>query len=365
MNKQLVTNYNIKRFTDQCFDREEQKAADIVKGILDARSPRISDIANEMEGNYDANYKTIQRFIADNEPKEALHRLYDEDSPFVLGDPTDIERPQAKKTDYVGKLKSKKLGFQILTLTTPYSGRAIPFNFITYSSKTIGAEMSSRNMEHSKALGELKELLGAKILVLDREFSYEGLFAEMAVSDIQFVIRLMTGNKPSVLNEEGEKISLTVGIGEEVHYENVYYKGKVKVNIAGKWEKGFHQPLWVISSLNLKPGKALGIYGLRMKIEESFRDLKNLLNLDKIMNKGQVNMEKMVALVMLAYSIGLLMGEELRNRVYKGRKWKLYSGLFVLLKRKIHISRQLLADVIDCVYLLFMKIVLGHVRTHV
>ena len=123
MNKQLITNYNIKRFTDQCFDREKQKAADIVKGILDARSPRMSDIANEMEGNYDANYKTIQRFIADNEPKEALHRLYDEDSPFILGDPTDIERPQAKKTDYVGKLKNKKLGFQILTLATPYSGR--------------------------------------------------------------------------------------------------------------------------------------------------------------------------------------------------------------------------------------------------
>jgi len=173
MNKENATKDNIKQFTDQCFDRESGKAAGIIKGVLDARSPRISDISNAMDGNPDANYKSIQRFIDHNEPKEALHRLYDEDSSIVLGDPTDIERLQAKKTEYVGKLKDKQLGFQILILATPYQGRAIPFSFVAYSSRTIGTEMRSRNMEHSKAIGELKELLGDKILVLDREFSYE------------------------------------------------------------------------------------------------------------------------------------------------------------------------------------------------
>ena len=58
-----------------------------------------------------------------------------------------------------------------------------------------------------------------------------------------------------------------------MHYEGVYYKGKVKVNLAGKWEKGFNKPLWVIGSL--KPSELLGVYGLREKIEEMFRDLKN------------------------------------------------------------------------------------------
>ena len=109
MNNQHVSIDNIKEFTDQCFDRDTEKAAIIIKGILDAHSPRLSDISNAMEGNSDANYKTIQRFIDKNEPKESLQRLYDEDSSFVLGAPTDIERPQAKKTEYVGKLKDKKL----------------------------------------------------------------------------------------------------------------------------------------------------------------------------------------------------------------------------------------------------------------
>ncbi len=364
MSKGITSKRNIKRFTDQCFDRESEQAARIIKGVLDACSPRISDIADAMDGNYDANYKAIQRFIEDDKPKEALNRLYNEESEYVLGDPTDIERPQAGKTDYVGKLKNKKLGFNIMFLATPYRGRAIPFSFITYSSRTIGAEMSSRNMEHIKCIGELKELLGDKILVLDREFSYELMFAEIAETDMRYAIRLKTGNLPTILNEEGEKISLTVGIGEEVHYEGVYYKGKVKVNLAGKWDHGFKKPLWVIGSL--KPSELPGVYGLREKIDESFRDMKNLLNLDKIMNKKQINMEKMVALVALAYIIGFLMGEQVRDQAYGGsRKWEQNSGLFILLKRKIRLAKEALAQALQDAYILFSRIVLGNVRTHV
>ena len=362
MNMKYVKHSTIKRFTDQCFDRESEKAARIVKGVLDAQSPRLSDIANAMEGNPEANYKTIQRFIDKHDTKAALHRLHDGDSEIVIGDPTDIERLHAKKTEYVGELKSKKLGFQVLVLSTPYRGRAIPFSFISYSSKTISSQLRSRNMEHIKSIAELQELLEDKILVLDREFSYELLLEEMSEANIRYVIRLNTGNRVTILDEEGNKISLTVSIGQEVHYEGVYYKGKVKVNIAGKWEKGFKEPIWVMGSL--KPSELLRVYGLREKIEESFRDLKNLLNLDKVMNKKQDNMEKMVALVLLAYTIGLLIGEQIRDQVYTGRKWKLYSGLFILLKQKLRLAKAAFAQVIERAYLLFCRIVFGSVQTH-
>jgi hypothetical protein len=94
-----------------------------------------------MDGNPDANYKMIQRFLDNNDPRENLHRLFNEDTQFIIGDPTEIHRLSAKKTKYVGKIgKGKKLGFWMLTLSSPYKGRAIPFNFITYSSKTIKRE---------------------------------------------------------------------------------------------------------------------------------------------------------------------------------------------------------------------------------
>jgi hypothetical protein len=40
-------------------------------------------------------------------------------------------------------------------------------------------------------------------------------------------------------------------------------------------------------------------------IEECFRNMKNLLGLEKLMNQQSAYMEKMVALIMIAYAIGL------------------------------------------------------------
>ncbi len=90
MNMKYVKQSNIKRFTDQCFDRDSEKASSIIKGILDARSPRISDVSHAMEGtSSDSNYRSIHRFLDRNDPKESLHRLYDDESPYVIGDPTE------------------------------------------------------------------------------------------------------------------------------------------------------------------------------------------------------------------------------------------------------------------------------------
>ena len=366
VNKDIIRLTDIHRFAAECFDGigESEKAARILQGIIDARSPRISDISHAMHGNPEANYKSIQRFLDTSDPRRNLSRLYEEQAPFVIGDPTDIQRYQARKTKYVGKLKDgKTLGFQILLLAFPYRGRAIPFNFITYSSKTIADECRSRNMEHYRGIRELKEFLGGKPLVLDREFSYEGLFADMNREGLKFVIRLNTGARPTILDKEGRKITYSISPGEKVLLRGVCYKGKITVNLAGLREKGFREPLWVIS--NLKPEEALEIYRARMKIEESFKDLKSLLGLDKIMNKSRERMEKMVAMVMLAYAIGLLIGEDIRDRIYTGKKWKLFSGLFIILKQRLNLTRKTLRDIINRVHLHFREMVLGNVRSYV
>jgi hypothetical protein len=38
----------------------------MIEGIMDAKSPRISDIADAMPGEYEANYKAVQRFLAES-----------------------------------------------------------------------------------------------------------------------------------------------------------------------------------------------------------------------------------------------------------------------------------------------------------
>jgi hypothetical protein len=110
-----------------------------------------------------ANYKTIQRFLAEVDLKYTLQRLFQEEAEFVIGDPTEIQRPQAKHTEYVGHLSDgKTLGYWLLVLATPFRGRAIPFHFISYSSTAINAQATSRNQEHFRAFADIKALLGER-----------------------------------------------------------------------------------------------------------------------------------------------------------------------------------------------------------
>ena len=125
-----------------------QDASEILRGIMEAHSPRLSDIAAQMPGNEAACYKRIQRFLQENDPQAILKLLFNEEADFVIGDPTQIERPHANKTKYVGTLMDGETkGFWMLTLATPLRGRAIPFHFLTYSSRKIEDEPSSRNLE--------------------------------------------------------------------------------------------------------------------------------------------------------------------------------------------------------------------------
>ena len=318
-------------------DRALDKAQAITSGILKARSCRMSEIAREMEGSESANYKCIQRFVSKQGLKANLLRLYQEEAPFLIGDPTEMPRPDARKTEYVGKLSDGQTsGYWLLILATPYHGRAIPCHFVSYSSAIIGTEVTSRNRYHYRAFVEVKELLGEKPLVLDREFSYLELLQALVVEQVNFVIRLKLG--AYVFDSEGKQVALSVKKGERRILNKVFYMGKVFVNLIGWWHEGFQEPMWIRTNLPAEQGRSF--YLQRMKIDESFRDLKNLLGMDKMMFQKRQWMEQMVSLALLAYAIALILGETLRSHLFpeSSRKRKLYSGLFVFLKLKLSIS---------------------------
>jgi len=376
---------NTHEFTRYLFDdkKHAKTAADIAHAILDATSPRISDISHRMSGSPAANYKAVQRFLDQTDPQEALLRLFQPDAPFVIGDPTEMSRPYARKTSYVGTLSDGETrGFWLLVLATPFRGRAIPCSFVTYSSQTINDQCTSRNLEHFRAFAEVHELLGDRPLVLDREFSYLELMKNLEAEGINYVIRLKLGrHQTTLLNAEGRSIKLRLARGEERTYHQLLYMGEVMVNVTGVWRPGLKEPLWVMS--NLAPEEAMAIYQARAKIEESFRDLKSLLSMEKIMNKKQTNMEKMIAMVMISYAIGCLVGESIRDEIYgpetaarpaedcgdsatekpKREKRSLYSGLFILLRQKIGLAMEVLEALVQGVQMAFVSMVLGNVRT--
>jgi hypothetical protein len=365
-----------------------EKGSRIVKGLLEAQSPRLTNISEKMNGNSSSRYKEIQRFLKAVDLKKALKRLYQEDAEFVIGDATEMERYKAPKTSYVGTLSDgKTAGYWLLVLSTPFRGRSLPCSFVIYSSRTIGEQCTSRNQEHFRCFDEVKELLGDRPLVLDREFSYSELMEILYLEHIQFVIRLNLGDQhkqPRLIDADGQPIKLFIQPGETVVHSNVYYLGTVKVNLIGYWRKSLSKPLWVITSLDPQPG--LQIYLKRMKIEQTFRDCKDLLHLTKLMNKKQPLLEQMIALTLLAYVVAVWFGEAIRDVAYAKLeiaqvpdallnrlpvdanahpKWLLYSGLFVLLKQKLRLSSNQLNAVAKAAASAFGVLIYGNVRSFV
>lgn len=374
---------DMRRFMRLLFDDEAiaDQAAEIGQAILAARSLRLTEIAAQMRGKSAAAYKRIQRFLRKADPRQVLWRLLGDQAEFVIGDVTEIERPQARKTEYVGTLKDGKTpGFWVLILGVPYRGRAVPCGVTTYSSRTIAWQGDSRNQNHFRAFGALKDLLGERPLVLDREFSYLELLLRLVEERIHFVIRLNRGSHPPrFLDDEGREVTLEISPGETVAYRNVWYKGAVRVHVAGFWRKGLSEPLWVMS--DGEPEEGLHIYLKRMKIDEMFRDGKSLLGMERLMNKRWVYMEKMLALLLLVYAIAYLVGEKLRDVLYgepigeratvpegermpgcpqwrAGKKWKRYSGLFILLKQKWSVSSKEWKAIMEEVWMTLSAIVL-------
>ena len=381
---------NNQEFMAELFDDQStaERAGEIGDAILAAGSIRLTDVSVEMEGKSAAGYKRIQRFLKAVDPGTALWRLFQEEAEFVIGDPTEIERPQAWKTEYVGTLKDGKTkGFWALVLATPYRGRAIPCGLITYSSKTIAQNVDSRNLNHFRAFEALKDMLGERPLVLDREFSYLELMLNLVEEQVNWVIRLsLRAHPPKFYDQDGKEVALTISPGETMTHHRIWYMGKVCVNVIGTWKKGLSEPLWVMTNLTAKEG--LRIYFARMKIEQTFRDLKSLLGMTQLMNKQQVYMEKMLALLLITFTIGLLVGEEIRDLLYgeqisdlepvpdkdripgaptlkKGKKWRRYSGLFVLLKQKCSISADQQSAILNAAFVVFLALVQPYVRTYV
>lgn len=375
----------ILEFAQQLFSdaRTANQASQIIEGIMEARSPRLSEIAAKMPGNTNASYKRLQRFLQENDPQANLKMLFNEEADFVIADPTEIERPHADQTEYVGTLMDGQTkGFWMLTLATPLRGRAIPFHFLTYSSRTIEDQPSSRNLEHFKAVQEIKQLIGARPIVFDREFSYRELLNSLVEADVKFVIRLNMGANPPLFYYDAERKTrlqlLVAPINKPQIYRQVYYMGEICLNVVGIWRHGFSQPMWIIT--NMEPEAGLALYFQRMKIEICFRDLKSLLHIDKVMNKSQVYLNKMLAMVMLAYAISLIVGEAIRDVQYaqvnpddlnllsvpevdRRSGWFLFSGPFLLLKQRFRLDRPMLKRIVTAALLVFAQLIYANVRT--
>jgi hypothetical protein len=99
------------------------------------------------------------------------------------------------------------------------------------------------------------------------------------------------------------------------------------------------------------------------------------------MNKSQTSLEKMIAMVMLAYAMSLIIGEAIRDVQYahiepqdfnllqipegeKSARWFLFSGPFLLIKQRYRLPSATLIAIENFSLLIFSSLILAqNVRT--
>ncbi len=187
--------YSSFRILAHLFDdyRLVERAHAISGRTLKACSCRMSEIAREMTRSEYANYKCIERFVSTQALKSNLWQLHQEDAPFLIGDPMEMLRSEARKTDYVGTLSDGPPAVIGCWFWLPLSraNYSVPFCKLFFGipchrshfSKPISLSSFCRN----------ERLFGRKTLGLDREFSYLDLMQAFVVEEVNFVIRLKLG----------------------------------------------------------------------------------------------------------------------------------------------------------------------------
>lgn len=318
------------------FDTKASKSvSSIIYGFQKCKSLRVSRIAASMRGNYESNNKNITRAINRLDISLLLSRLSSfasQGEDLLLLDLTEMTRKHAIRTDYVGYLKDGKTrGYNILTVSVPYKGRSKVIFADVISSAIIEASESGKWKLIQNSLEPILHLLRSKAIAIDREFCNEEMINFFQRHGIHYAIRLKLHAGQwtvTITNKKGERINLSIERGSKKNWHSVYYKGKIKVNIAAEWQYGMAEPLYIVT--DCKPSNGLKYYKMRMKIEESFKDIKDKLGFTKLMNKKLENLVKIILIGLLAYNILMLIGERLREVVLNRAERRRFSGLHLL-----------------------------------
>ena len=231
-------------------------AAEVGRAVRAACSLRQTEVAAKMRGRSEAAYKRIGWT-----PGRSEGGCFGRRPSLSCSTPLRWNAPRPGRPNPWGRHGA---------LGDPHRGRAIPWGWVCYSSRTIANRGDSRNQNPMRAIETRKDIGG------DRPVgSYLGFWQDLEAAQVSFVLRLHPGTHPKFQDSRR---------GPKAVYWDAGSKG----------ERGPAEPLWVMS--NLEPEEALRMDLQRMEVDATFRDRKDLLGLERRMNRSQEYMEKMVAL---------------------------------------------------------------------
>ncbi len=137
----------------------------------------------------------------------------------------------------------KTRGFQLLVLSVPYRGRAIPFHFLSFSSWTIAQGGKLPKLGAPQGVPRGGGAFGQKASGPGPGVQLHLAIAPTQGGGIDFVVRLNVGLHPRFTRRDGREVGLSLTPGGKASSRGFLYQGEVEVNVGGVWEKGMAEPL--------------------------------------------------------------------------------------------------------------------------
>lgn len=169
-------------------------------------------------------------------------------------------------------------GRKLLSLAVPTRGRALPVHGRVVDERRM---WKSQNFLEEGMLAELKALLpfGTRVVIVaDRGFGRTRLMRRCRELGLSFVLRV---EGRAVFRHRGVKRSvkgLALRRGQTLWFREADYRDEdpETVQLVLTWRQRMKEPWYLATDLDLPPQQVIALYGRRMQIEESFRDLKSI-----------------------------------------------------------------------------------------
>lgn len=204
---------------------------------------------------------------------------------------------------------------QLLMVSVPYAGRAIPLLWVT---TTYRAFKDSQNRIEERLISSLTQIIPQEkriILIADRGFGRASLVNFLIKLDILFVLRVKAD--VIITTRGGRKINLrklNIKAGRIKWFDDIAYRadGRVdKVNLAvtlAEPKLGEKEDPWLLVTNLRTKDTAIQNYKLRFDIEEWFRDLKTELGINDLQTKNLDRVRRLVLISSIAYGLLMLVG---------------------------------------------------------
>lgn len=169
-------------------------------------------------------------------------------------------------------------GKKMLSLAAPTQGRALPLHCRVVDERRMH---KSQNWLEEGLLLELKTLLpfGTQVVIVaDRGFGRARLMQRCRALGVSFVFRV---EGRAMFRHRGDKRAVNqvpLRRGQTVVYRNVLYREHqpVGAHLVLTWRRRMKEPWLLVTDLELPATQVISLYGRRMQIEESFRDVKSV-----------------------------------------------------------------------------------------